>query len=484
MNSADVTPLIPEIFMAVVAMAFLLIGVTQGNRSTGVLCWMACAVMAVTASLVMNVDPITAQQGVLNGMLVFDQFASVMKLLVLFGLAVSLALSVQYIYQERIARFEYPVLIMISGVGMMLMLSASNMLSLYMSLELQSLSLYILAAFHRNSLQSAEAASKYFILGALSSGMLLFGISLIYGFTGSLDFFVIRDALSGEKMMPPGFTVGMVFILAALAFKISAVPFHMWTPDVYQGAPTSVTALFAIVPKIAALGLFARLLYVPFAPATEQWTQILYFLALGSMFIGSFGAIAQTNIKRLMAYSSIANMGYVLVALIAGGAQGVAAMILFMVVYVFMAMGTFAIIMTMRRSGIAVERIEDLSGLSKTRPLLAYALAVLMFSMTGIPPLAGFFSKYFVFLAAVNHGHYVLAVFGILSSVIAAYYYLRIIMVMFFNEPSEKFDDEMGLGLRVILLVSVMFVLLFVFNPAVIYDPVMAVSQTLFVKAG
>lgn len=482
MNNVDIASLLPEMFMAVVAMAFLLIGVVQGNRSTGVLCWMACAVMVVTASLIMNADE-AGGQSILNGMLVFDPFSAVMKLVVLFGLMASLALSVQYIYQERIARFEYPVLVMIAGVGMMLMLSANNMLSLYMALELQSLSLYILAAFHRNSTRSAEAASKYFILGALSSGMLLFGISLIYGYTGSLDFFVIRDTLAGEKMMPPGFTVGMVFVLAAIAFKISAVPFHMWTPDVYQGAPTSVTAFFAIVPKIAALGLLARLLYVPFEPATEQWTQILYFLALGSMFIGAFAAIAQSNIKRLMAYSSIGNMGYVLVALIAGGAQGVGAMIFFMIVYVFMTMGTFSIIMTMRRSGIAVERIEDLSGLSKTSPLLAYALAVLMFSMSGIPPLAGFFSKYFVFLAAVEHGHYMLATVGILSSVIAAYYYLRIIMVMFFNEPADTFDKGMGLGLRITLLVSVLFVLLFVFNPAIIYDPVMASAQTLFVAA-
>lgn len=353
-----------------------------------------------------------------------------------------------------------------------------------MSLELQSLSLYILAAFHRNSNRSAEAASKYFILGALSSGMLLFGISLIYGFTGSLDFELIGQSLSGQKLMPPGFTVGMVFVLAAVAFKISAVPFHMWTPDVYQGAPTSVTALFAIVPKIAAVGLLARLLYVPFEPASVQYTQILYFLALGSMFIGSFAAIAQTNIKRLMAYSSIANMGYVITALIAGSAQGLGAVMIFLVVYIFMTMGVFAIILNMRRGGIAVEKIEDLSGLSKTSPVLAYCMAALMFSMSGIPPLAGFFSKYFVFLAVVAQGHYVLAILGVISSVVAAYYYLRIVMVMFFNEPVDQFDSGMGFGRRLVLLVSVAFVLLFVLSPASLYDPMMAAAQTMFVVTG
>lgn len=480
MNNADVAPLIPEILMALVAMGFLLLGVSQGNRSTGVLCWASCLALVGVASLTMNVD--VSSVSVFNGMLVFDQFAGVMKLLVLGGLMAILAMSVNYIYQEGIARFEYPVLIIVAGLGMMLMLSANNMLSLYMALELQSLSLYILAAFHRNSTRSAEAASKYFILGALSSGMLLFGISLIYGFTGSLDFYVIRDTLAAQTMIPPGFTIGMVFVLAAIAFKISAVPFHMWTPDVYQGAPTSVTALFAIVPKVAALGMLARLLFVAFEPASEQWVQILYFLALASMFVGSFAAIAQTSIKRLMAYSSIGNMGYVLVAFIAGGAQGVGAMMVFMLVYIFMTIGVFAIILNMRRGGIAVERIEDLSGLSKHSPIVAYCMAVLMFSMSGIPPLAGFFSKYFVFLAAVDQGHYVLAVLGILTSVVAAFYYLRIIKVMFFGDAGDPFDTTMQLGSRIVLLISILFVTLFIFKPAMFYDPLVASANGLFVQ--
>lgn len=478
MSNFNIAPLVPEIFMALLAMAFLLLGVVQGNRSTSVLSWMACAMMLVVCSLVLNVD--IDYGAVMNGMFVFDGFAAVMKLMVLFGLAASLALSVQYINQECIARFEYPVLVMLAGLGMMIMLSANNMLTLYMGLELQSLSLYILAAFHRSSMRSAEAAAKYFILGALSSGMLLFGISLVYGFTGTLDFDLIRDTLSAQAAIPPGFTVGMVFILAAIAFKISAAPFHMWTPDVYQGAPTSVTALFAIVPKVAAMGLLARLLFVPFDPATVQWTQILYFLAIASMVVGAFAAITQVSIKRLMAYSSIGNMGYVLVALIAGGQQGVAAMMIFMVVYIFMSIGVFAIIMQMRRSGIAVERIDDLSGLSKNNPLLAYAMAVLMFSMSGIPPLAGFFSKYFVFLAAVAQGHYVLAVVGIVTSVVAAFYYLKIVKVMFFNEPLDQFDSEIGLGRRAALLISVLFVLFFIFSPAMLFDPLTAAAATLF----
>lgn len=482
MNNGDITPLVPELFMALIAMGFLLVGVVQGNRATSVLSWAACATMLITASLTMNVGWET--RTILDGMLVFDEFSAVMKLIVLLGMVFSLALSVQYIYLERIARFEYPVLVMLAGVGMMLMLSANNMLSLYMSLELQSLSLYVLAAFHRNSLRSAEAASKYFILGALSSGMLLFGISLIYGFTGSLDFYVIRDSLSGLSKIPPGFTVGMVFVLAAIAFKISAVPFHMWTPDVYQGSPTSVTALFAIVPKVAALGLLTRLLFVPFSPAILQWTQILYFLALASMVLGAFAGIAQSNIKRLFAYSSIGNMGYVLIALVAGNAQGVGAMMVFMVIYVFMTAGVFAIVLHMRRGGLAVERIDDLAGMSSYSPVLAYAMAVLMFSMSGIPPLAGFFGKFFVFQAAVAQGYYILAVLGIVASVVAAYYYLRIIKVMFFSEPADAFDVGMGLGARTVLLISLAFTLLFIAKPAMLYDPILSAAGSLFAVAG
>lgn len=478
MNDFNISPLLPELFMVLTAMGFLMVGVMQGNRSASVLCWSSCVTCFISGFILLGMD--WSLQTVMNGMFVIDQFSALMKLVVILGLVCSLALSVQYLQQERIARFEYPVLVMFAGVGMMLMVSANNLLSLYVALELQSLSLYVLAAFHRNSLRSAEAASKYFILGALSSGLMLFGMSLIYGFTGSLDFFVIQESLAKLVSIHPGFTVGMVFLLAGLAFKISAVPFHMWTPDVYQGSPLSVTALFAIVPKVAALALLIRLLYVPFAPAIEQWSQILYFLSLASMIVGSFAALAQKDVKRLMAYSSIGNMGYVLVGVIAGTAQGIGAVIIFLMIYVLMTAGVFAILMNMRRDGIAVSRIDDLAGLSKNNPVQAYCMAALMFSMSGIPPLAGFFGKLFVFQAAVAQGYYVLATLGILTSVVAAYYYLRIIKVMFFDEAADPFDKQIGFERRAVLLVSMVFVMGFIFQPQIFYNAAMSAASSLF----
>ena len=449
MGDLNLMLLLPEIFLVLTGMGFLLIGVFQGNRCTDVLSWSACISFFIAAMILLKIDWST--QYVLNNMLVIDEYSAIMKLMILLGLISSLGLSVKYLYQERIARFEYPVLIMFAGIGMMLMVSANNMLSLYMALELQSLSLYVLAAFHRASLKSGEAAAKYFILGALSSGMLLFGISLIYGFVGSVDFMTIKATLANLDAIPPGFIVGMVFVISALAFKISAAPFHMWTPDVYEGAPTSVTAFFAIVPKIAALGLLMRLLFVPFGPASVEWSQVLYFVSLGSLLVGSFAAIAQTNIKRLFAYSSIGNMGYALIGLVAGTPQGVGAVIVFLFIYLAMTAGTFSIVLFMRRNGLALEKISDMSGFSKNNPVYAYALTALMFSMSGIPPLAGFFGKLFIFQAAIASQLYVLATLGILASVVSAYYYLRIVKVMFFDEPCDAFDETMSLVGRMVL---------------------------------
>jgi NADH-quinone oxidoreductase subunit N len=417
---------------------------------------------------------------VMNGMFLLDHFAGFMKLLILTGLAFSLLLSVSYLNQEQIARFEYPVLVLFAGIGMMMMVSANNLLSLYMGLELQSLSLYVLAAFHRRCVRSAEAAIKYFILGALSSGMLLFGVSLIYGFTGSLDFIVIRETLAGLQSIPLGFTVGMAFMLAALAFKISAVPFHMWTPDVYQGAPTSVTAFFAIVPKIAAMALIMRVLFVAFEPATDQWQQIIYFVSLASMIVASFAAIAQENIKRLIAYSSIGNMGYALIGIVACTSEGAGAVIIYLMIYLFMTAGVFAIVLCMRRGGLAAESISDLAGFSRNNPALAYCMAVLMFSMSGIPPAAGFFGKLFIFQAAVAQEFYILAVLGVLSSVVAAYYYLRIIKVMFFDEPAETFDKVISFEKRLVLTVSIAFTVGFILRPNIFYDGAMSAATSLF----
>ena len=478
MGDLHIMLILPEIFLALTGMGFLMLGVFQGNRSTDVICWSACVSFVIAAVLLTKYDWDT--QYILNGMLVTDQFSGVMKMLILFGLITSLALSVQYLYQERIARFEYPVLVVFAGIGMMLMVSSNNFLSLYMSLELQSLALYVLAAFHRNSLRSGEAATKYFILGALSSGMLLFGISLIYGFVGSVDFIIVQNTLSDLQMIPPGVVVGMVFIIVAMAFKISAVPFHMWTPDVYEGAPTCVTAFFAIVPKIAALGLLMRLLFGPFAPAADQWMQILYFMSIASLVVGSFAAIAQDNIKRLFAYSSIGNMGYAMIGIVAGTSQGVGAVIVFLFIYLAMTAGSFSIILYMRRNGLAVEKISDLSGFSKNNPVLAYSMAALMFSMSGIPPLAGFFGKLFIFQAAIESELYVLATLGILASVVAAYYYLRIIKVMFFDEAVDEFDENDDLGRRMVLLVSMLVVFGFIFFPNIILDSAMIAAESLF----
>ena len=478
MEGLHVMLLMPEIFLAITAMGFLIVGVFQGNRATDVLCWASCMSLIVAAVLLFQTNWET--QYIFNNMLVVDHFAAIMKIIIIVGVIASLGLSVQYLYQERIAHFEYPVLVLFSAIGMMLMLSSNNFLSLYMGLELQSLSLYILAAFHRNSVRSGEAAVKYFILGALSSGMLLFGITLVYGFVGSLDFVTVQSTILGLDMIPPGFTVGMVFILAALAFKISAAPFHMWTPDVYQGAPASVTAFFAIVPKIAAVGLLMRLLFIPFEGASDQWGQVLYFVALGSLLVGSFGGIAQTSVKRLLAYSSIGNMGYVLIGLVGGSALGAQAVLVFLFIYMVMTVGVFAVVLSMRRDGIAVDRVSDLAGLSKTNPAIAYIMATLMFSMSGIPPAAGFFGKLFIFQAAIDSELYILATFGVLASVVAAFYYLRIIKVMFFDEPVDSFDADIGFAKKIVLALCIVFVVGFIFAPNMVVDGAAAATSSLF----
>ncbi len=479
MSDFNLIPLLPEIFLSMIAMGLLIVGVSQGNKVTPVICWACAGGLAIAALLLLGMNWDT--HVVLNGMFVFDQFAGFMKLLIILGLITALALSVQYLEQEHMARFEYPILVVLAGVGMMMMVSANNLLALYIGLELQSLSLYVLAAFNRNSLRSAEAGIKYFILGALSSGMLLFGISLIYGFTGSIDFTVIGQSLGGLETIPFGVTFGLVFILAGLAFKISAVPFHMWTPDVYQGAPTCVTALFAIVPKVAAMALLMRLLFDPFMAAQEQWMQIIYFISLASMALGAFAAIAQENIKRLLAYSSIGNMGYALIGIVAGSPEGAGAVVLYILIYMVMTAGVFAIVIGMRRENIAAEQISDLGGLSKTHPVQAYAMAIFMFSMSGIPPLAGFFGKLFIFQAAVAQEFYILATLGILTSVVAAYYYLRIIKVMFFDEAVDGFDQAMPFARRAVLFIAVVFLLAFIIRPEAIIESAQSAASALFI---
>lgn len=477
MIELNLVPLLPELFLALIAMGLLLAGAVRGNESTPVITGASVLGLMLAMGILETLgwqDDIT-----LGGMFRFDYFSGVMQTLICAGLAAAQALSAGYLKQEGLERFEYPVLVLLAGIGMMLMVSAYNLLALYMALELQSLSLYVLAAFKRDSTRSAEAGVKYFALGAISSGMILFGMSLVYGYTGSLDYGVITATLIPAGTATIGLTFALVFLLAGLAFKISAVPFHMWTPDVYQGAPSSVTALFAMVPKIAAMGVLMRLLMQPFIPLQGDWFQIVWFLSAASMVWGAFAAIAQENIKRLMAYSSIGNMGYALIGLAAGTKEGIAAVILYMAIYLAMTAGAFAVILCMRRGGREIDNISDLAGLSQTRPGLAYGLAVLMFSMSGIPPMAGFFGKLMIFQAAVQHGLFVLAVLGVVSSVVAAYYYLRIIKVMFFDDKAQPLDAGMPWARQCVLAVSIILVLGFILKPEFILVQVQAAASAL-----
>ncbi|MEP0941590.1 MAG: NADH-quinone oxidoreductase subunit NuoN, partial [Rhizobiaceae bacterium] len=406
-----------------------------------------------------------------------DPFARLMKILVLIGSGVAIAMSVGFARLENFDRFEYPILVVLATLGMLLMVSANDLIALYLGLELQALALYVVAAINRDSLRSTEAGLKYFVLGALSSGMLLYGASLIYGFTGHTGFDGIAAAMAGERSL--GLIFGIVFVLAGIAFKISAVPFHMWTPDVYEGAPTPVTAFFAAAPKIAAMAMLIRVVQGAFEPATADWRQIITFLAIASMGLGAFAAIGQTNIKRLMAYSSIGHMGFALVGLAAGSEEGVSGVVLYMIIYMAMTLGTFACILAMRRTDGMVENISDLAGLSRTNPMLALVLTAFMFSLAGIPPLAGFWAKYFVFLAAIQAELYILSVLGVLASVVGAFYYLRVVKVIWFDEPEQGFV-AMASELKIVLIVSGVFTIFYVVIAGPMSTIATAAARTFF----
>lgn len=483
---SDLSTLAPELFLAVSGLILLLIGAFRGHSITQAL-GVGVAVVCAIAGVMVGGHFLSGSTQSFGGMVIVDDFGRVMKMMIMAGLAVSVLLSLRWMKQENMVRFEYPLLALFAGIGMMMMVSAHDFLTLYVALELQSLCLYVLAAIRRDTVASSEAGIKYFILGALSSGLLLFGISLIYGFAGTTSFGPIGQTLTaaiaaGPASMPViGVVVGLVFVLAGVAFKISAVPFHMWTPDVYEGAPTPVTALFALVPKVAAIAMLIRILEGPFAPVVVQWSQIVTFMAVASMIWGAFAALGQNNIKRLLAYSSISNMGYALIGLLANTGNGIGAVIFYLIVYMVMTAGTFAIVMCLRRDNQAVENIPDLAGLSKTRPGLAYAMAALMFSMSGIPPLAGFFSKLFLFQAAVESGLYVVAVIGVVSSVVASYYYLRIIKVMFFDAPvGAALDPNPSFTRKAVTALSIAFILLLTFLPAPVLDTARIAAASLF----
>ena len=465
----------PELILAVGAMVLLMIGVFSGERANNTVTGLTVALLAAVGAWILFFP---ADGDAFGGSFISDPFARFMKIVTLIGSLVTLIMSVGFAREEKFDRFEYPILIILATLGMMLMISANDMIALYLGLELQSLALYVVAAINRDNVRSTEAGLKYFVLGALSSGMLLYGISLVYGYTGATGFEAIAGQLAGSERQL-GLVFGLVFVLAGLAFKISAVPFHMWTPDVYEGAPTPVTAFFAAAPKMAAMALLVRVTMGAFEPISADWQQIVVFVAIASMALGAFAAIGQSNIKRLMAYSSIGHMGFALVGLASNSGAGVRGVIIYMLIYMVMTLGTFACILAMRRKEGMVEEIDDLAGLSSSNPMMAAVLTILMFSLAGIPPLAGFWAKWYVFLAAIDAGLYALAVIGVLASVVGAYYYLRIIKLMWFDEPVGAFVPMAG-ELRLVLLASGAFVLFYVFFGAPIAQMAEAAASVYF----
>jgi NADH-quinone oxidoreductase subunit N len=470
----ELLPALPEIVLAVGAMVLLMVGAFRGERSAGAMNWLAILLLIGAGAVVVWLP--AGKLVAFGGSFIVDSFARFLKLLALTGSATAILMSTSYLKIERQQRFEYPILIVLSATGMLMLISAADLIALYLGLELMSLALYVVAAINRDSVKSSEAGLKYFVLGALSSGMLLYGASLIYGFTGTVSFAGIAKA-AGQGGI--GLVFGLVFLFAGFCFKISAVPFHMWTPDVYEGAPTPITAFFAAAPKVAGIAIFVRTTIVAFPEITSQWRQIVVFVAIASMALGAFAAIGQRNIKRLMAYSSIGHMGFALIGLAAGTAEGVQGVLVYMAIYVAMTLGTFACILAMRRDGRLVEEISDLAGLARTNPALAFFLAMLLFSLAGIPPLAGFFAKFYVFLAAIKANLFTLAVIGVLASVVGAYYYLAIIKTMYFDEPAKEFSPMAG-ELKAVLAVSGLFNLLFFVYPGPLVEAATAAAKSLF----
>ena len=465
-------PALPEIVLAIGAMTLLMLGAYR-ERSTQMVN-LGATMLLVAAAIITAWLPNGETFG---GSFVVDGFARFLKILAFVGSAVAIVMSLNYAAAEKQEKFEYAILILLSSVGMGMMISAADLIALYLGLELMSLSLYVVASSNRDSARSTEAGLKYFVLGALSSGMLLYGCSLIYGFTGTVSFAGIAKATGQGAGI--GLIFGLVFLFAGLCFKVSGVPFHMWTPDVYEGAPTPVTAFFAAAPKIAGIAIFVRVAVDAFPGIVPQWQQILVFVAIASTLLGAFAAIGQRNIKRLMAYSSIGHMGFVLIGLAAGTADGVQGVLVYMSIYMAMTLGTFAVILSMRRGEGMVENINDLAGLARTNPAMAFFLGLLLFSLAGIPPLAGFFAKYYVFLAAIKAGLYVLAVIGVLASVVGAYYYLLIVKIMYFDEPAPGFVP-MPLELKAVLCIAGLFNLLFFVYPAPLLNAASVAARSLF----
>ena len=463
---------LPEIFISLSIMFLLVLGVFK-NDSSKIIFNISSLVLLIASIITLNetfsIDRVT----LFNNSVVIDHMSSLMKIITLIGAFLVLVISSAYLKSFKIFKIEYPVLILSSVLGMMVMISSNDLMVFYMGLELQSLALYVLATFNRDQLKSSEAGLKYFVLSALSSGLLLYGCSLIYGFSGSTNFNVISSQLNSNEYV---LTFGIVFILVGLAFKISAVPFHMWAPDVYEGSPTSVTLFFTMVPKIAALTVFIRFLYVPFLNLIDQWQMIIIFLSIASMLFGAIAAIGQTNIKRLVAYSSIGHIGYTLAGLATGSNEGIQSSIIYITIYVLMNLALFSCLLMLKRNDQYYEDIDDLSGLSKNHPLLSLSLLVILFSLAGIPPLAGFFAKFYIFKAVIEQSMYFLAIVGLLSTVIAAFYYLRIIKIIYFDKEKEKYDEDHSLWLKFSLTFSTILILLYFIFPSQLIDVVSRIN--------
>jgi len=467
-------PVLPELVLAVGAMALLMLGAYRGQGTTKLVTWLSVVLLVVVGVLVLALP--AGRLVTFGGSFIVDDFARFLKVLALIGSVVTLVLSTEFLADPSRRLFEYAVLVLLSTLGMMVLISAGDLIALYLGLELMSLALYVVAASNRDNAKSTEAGLKYFVLGALSSGMLLYGASLIYGFTGTVNFAGLAAAIKTGSV---GIAFGLVFLLAGLCFKVSAVPFHMWTPDVYEGAPTPVTAFFASAPKVAAMAVFTRITLTAFPGILTQWQQIVVFVSIASMALGSFAAIGQRNIKRLMAYSSIGHMGFALVGLAAGTAEGAQGVLIYVAIYVTMTLGAFAIILAIKRNGQNFENISDFAGLSRTNPLLAFFFAMLLFSLAGVPPLAGFFGKWYVFVAAIRAGLFTLSVIGVLTSVVGAYYYLSIVKTMYFDEPLTKLDPvrfEVG----TVLTVAGVFNLLFFVYPGPLVSAAASAAKSLF----
>ena len=461
----------PEIFISLSIMFLLILGVFKKN-SQNIIHNLSIFSLSITTVLIFN-NHLDNNILLFNESYVIDYLSSFMKIITFLGGIFVLIISSRYLKLLKIFQIEYPILILCSILGMMVMISSNDLMVFYIGLELQSLALYVLASFNRDQLKSSEAGLKYFVLSALSSGLLLYGCSLIYGFSGSTNFNIIADTMNSNQY---GLTFGIVFILVGLSFKISAVPFHMWAPDVYEGSPTSVTLFFAVVPKIAALTVFIRFLYVPFINMIEQWQPILIFLSIASMIFGAVAAIGQNNLKRLVAYSSIGHIGYVLAGLSVGTNVGIQSSIVYISIYLVMNLGLFSCLLMMKRNDQYFETIDDLSGLSTHPPILSLSLLIILFSLAGIPPLAGFFAKFYVFKSVIEQSMYFLAIVGLLSTVIAAFYYLRIIKVIYFDQEREKYDTDHSVWLRISLTFSTLLILLYFIFPSKLVEIVSRIN--------